>query len=222
MARRNNKRRARKDTEGQAADMAASMAFCAVLNKIFGDVFDKEKPTEKNVVDVPTDGTAVEFPVQEGFEVFISEEGKPMVRRKMEDGDKQLIYEDVAKSLYKNKKDIYFWNASSEEADTFNEYGNDWGDLSNCMTIGQVKRLMAFNKLQNIAKYLNDGWKPDFQDKCSRKYHILFDICKGTFFSSYVTYFNEGNIYFKTEELAEEAIRIMGEESLKDLFSTDW
>ena len=31
-----------------------------------------------------------------------------------------------------------------------------------------------------------------------------------------------GAIYFRTENLANEAIRLMGEESLNDLFSTDW
>lgn len=33
---------------------------------------------------------------------------------------------------------------------------------------------------------------------------------------------NIASVYFKNEDLANEAIRLMGEESLNDLFSTDW
>lgn len=33
---------------------------------------------------------------------------------------------------------------------------------------------------------------------------------------------NDGSVYFKNEALTNEAIEIMGEESLNDLFSNDW
>ena len=79
--------------------------------------------------------------------------------------------------------------------------------------------MVAFNKLQNIAKYLNGDWKPDFDGD-----HENWHICKegDTFLAMYTKYVNKASVYFKSKDLALEAIRLMGEDSLNDLFSTDW
>lgn len=96
---------------------------------------------------------------------------------------------------------------------------NSYNDINNCASEAQCKRMVAFNKLQNIAKYLNKGWKPDFPD--SNNYTIC-KKCAGGYCILGNTKYQAGAIYFRTEELANEAIRLMGEESLNDLFSTDW
>lgn len=93
-----------------------------------------------------------------------------------------------------------------------------YNDLSNCTSAAQAKRLAAFNKLQNIAKYLNEGWEPDFRSP-EKKWCIVKD---GASFSiQYNQAINDASVYFKNEDLAKEAIRLMGKESLNDLFSTD-
>ena len=85
--------------------------------------------------------------------------------------------------------------------------------------MAQAKRLAAFNKLQNIAKYLNKGWKPDFRSP-EKKWCI---VKVGESFSiRYNQAINDASIYFKNEDLANEAIRLRGKESFNDLFSTDW
>jgi len=239
MAKRDERRskRHQRDRE-QTAHMAASMMMGAIMSKAFHDVFGGDKPTEQNVIDVPTDGTAVELPVQEGFEVFISEEGKPMVRRKVERKEEKdgsaITYEDIAKDLYRNVRNIYFWGSQNDSVMTYEDDNNHWQDLSNCMSEAQVKRLIAINKLQNIALYLNDGWKPDFYDTEEDKFYIAFnggDVIDKIDDEEFLNFSVHNNIddpcyssmvYFKTEELAYKAIAIMGEESLKDLFSTDW
>lgn len=38
----------------------------------------------------------------------------------------------------------------------------------------------------------------------------------------YTRKLNKAGVYFKSQELTKEAIRLMGKESLNDLFSTDW
>lgn len=38
----------------------------------------------------------------------------------------------------------------------------------------------------------------------------------------YTRRLNKASVYFKSQELTKEAIRLMGEDSLNDLFSTDW
>ena len=85
--------------------------------------------------------------------------------------------------------------------------------------MAQAKRLAAFNKLQNIAKYLNKGWKPDFRSP-EKKWCIVND--GGSFSTRYNQAINDASVYFKNEDLTKEAIRIMGKESLNDLFPTDW
>lgn len=156
---------------------------------------------------ITTDGTAVELPVPDNLQVFISEDGKPMVRKKIQGDEKKALdagegkpitYDDICKKLFLNmiayKKSV------------------------KCTTPAQVKRCDAFNKLQNIAKYLNNGWIPDFSD-LEKKWAIFKE--REIFTIKYNQYTNDGSVYFKSEDLANEAIRLMGEESLNDLFSTD-
>ena len=85
--------------------------------------------------------------------------------------------------------------------------------------MAQAKRLAAFNKLQNIAKYLNKGWKPDFLSP-EKKWCIVKD--GESFSTQYNQAINDASVYFKSGDLTKEAIRLMGKESLNDLFSTDW
>ena len=96
---------------------------------------------------------------------------------------------------------------------------SNYKDVDNCTSEAQVKRMIAFNKLQNIAKYLNEGWKPNFVS-----HYQNWEIVKlnNSYYPNYNGLTNNGNVYFKSVKLANEAIRLMGKESLNDLFSTDW
>lgn len=175
---------------------------------------------------IPTDGTAVEMKIPEGFEVFISEDGKPMIRKRVEaegepakSEDSSLTYEDIAKKLYKDNQTVFYYD-NDDKINTF-ECNASYNELDNSLSEAQVKRWLAFNKLQNIALYLNNGWMPNFLSN-SKKYFIWECGATGRYTVGYNTNFNEGSVYFRTEELAEQAIRIMGEESLSDLFNTNW
>ena len=174
---------------------------------------------------IPADGSAVEYPIPDGLSFFFNEEGKLMVHKKIE-GDAEahddkegnpITYDDICKKLFLNKKTFWFCGENNIEEDVLDF--NSYNDSDNCTSIAQVKRLVAFNKLQNIAKYLNKGWKPDFPGSNN------YAICKN-YAGGYSLLGNRkcqaGAIYFRTKDLANEAIRLMGEESLNDLFSTDW
>ena len=173
---------------------------------------------------IPADGSAVEYPIPDGLSFFFNEEGKLMVHKKIE-GDAEtpddkegnpITYDDVLKELYYKK--TAYWVSSSNIKHTTTGEGS-YNDINNCASEAQCKRMVAFNKLQNIAKYLNKGWYPDFP--VSNNY----TICKN-YAGGYSLIGNRkcqaGAIYFMTKDLANEAIRLMGEESLNDLFSTDW
>lgn len=79
----------------------------------------------------------------------------------------------------------------------------------------QLQRLLALNKLMNTAYYLNDGWEPNWDDNAQRKYFIYYNNDDKAFTIDVNTYFNNGVIYFKSIELAQQAVEILGEETIK-------
>ena len=173
---------------------------------------------------IPADGSAVEYPIPDNLQFFFAEDGKLMVRKKTEHetapDDKEgnpITYDDICKDFFYNKN-TYYLDDCNEISSVVLDSSN-YKDLDNCTSFAQAKRLAAFNKLQNIAKYLNKGWKPDFPGSNN------YAICKN-YAGGYSLLGNRkcqaGAIYFRTKDLANEAIRLMGEESLNDLFSTDW
>lgn len=175
---------------------------------------------------IPADGSAVEYPIPDNLQFFFDEEGKLMVRKKIEgdenptndaEEDKPITYDDICKDLFYNK-DAYYLDESNKVSSWVMTSSN-YNDFDNCTSIAQAKRMIAFNKLQNIAKYLNGDWKPNF-DRDDEKWNINKD--GDTFIEMYTRRLNKAGVYFKSLELAKEAIRLMGEDSLNDLFSTDW
>lgn len=174
---------------------------------------------------IPADGSAVEYPVPDNLQFFFAEDGKLMVRKKIEGDEKPtnddkegnpITYDDMCKKLFLHKRTYWVFDKKIEN----NVSGYiTYNDLSNCTSAAQAKRLAAFNKLQNIAKYLNKEWKPDFSI-CDKKWGIIKD--GESFTPKYIMMVNDANIYFRNKDLTNEAIRIMGKESLNDLFSTDW
>lgn len=174
------------------------------------------------------DGSATEIPIPDGFQIFISEDGKPMIRKKIERNEdkeapdaaegKPITYDDICKDLFYNKKTYWLGNKKINYL-----YSDEYNcnDLNNCTSMAQAKHVAAFIKLQNIAKYLNGGWKPKFDGNTEIwDINVAYDSEEYIPCSSVV--YNNGMVYFKSEDITNEAIRLMGEESLNDLFSTDW
>lgn len=248
---RNNRRNSRQRNNNPELPPFASMLFEAILGKgvdmiakKMSENAEEETPdihaegiSNQDVTNInngkasltkciiPTDGTAVELPVPDNLQVFISEDGKPMVRKKIQGDmnktpdaveDNPITYEDVIKELFLSKKT--YWIGDVRISTTISQQ-NNYSDINNCTSEAQARRLIAFNKLQNIAKYLNGDWKPDFDGD-----HKNWNIIKtsNTFIAMSTTALNKASVYFKSEDLVLEAIRLMGEDSLNDLFSTDW
>lgn len=245
---RNNRRNRQRNNGNDEASKFASMMMDAIIGKAFEKVFGNkddryssgihaEGISNQDVTNInngkasltkctiPTDGTAVELPIPDILQVFISEDGKPMIRKKIE-GDakptndaeegKPITYDDICKDLFYNK-DTYYLDESNKVSSWVMTSSN-YNDFDNCTSIAQTKRMIAFNKLQNIAKYLNGGWKPNFKGG-SKNWYIYKDILYHVTFNHTT---NLGIVYFKNADLANEAIHLMGKDSLNDLFSTDW
>lgn len=246
---RNNRRNRQRNNGNEEASKFASMMMGAIMGKAFEEVFGKKDDEDSSDIHaegisnqdvtninngkksltkctIPTDGTAVELPIPDNLQVFISEDGKPMIRKKLglmekapdaeEEEEKPITYDDICKELF-YKKDAWYLNHNHIE--TWVQTSSNYNDSDNCTSKAQVKRLIAFNKLQNIAKYLNKDWKPNFNGH-NNSWFICSDC--GEYDAKYTKYINDGTVFFQSEEDANEAIRLMGKDSLNDLFSTDW
>lgn len=123
--------------------------------------------------------------------------------------DKQLTYEDVCEELFKNGH--YY-------IDTIGEiYKEDMpGYDSNAATSEhQLECILAKNQLANIAVHLNNGWKPNLD--IDYGYCIVFDSFHDFAIDhcAVLCVNSLGKVMFKSRELAQQAIEILGEETVK-------
>lgn len=134
--------------------------------------------------------------------------------------DKKLTYDDVAKELFEDKEICYIDIVGDvEKGKVEKEYVLD---PNNCTSEKQAEKLISINKLLNVAKYLNREWKPNWKDADERKYFIY--TCPRDYYIGVksATVHMSDIVYFKSEELAKQAIEILGEETVKTALSTDW
>ena len=245
---RNNRRNRQRNNQPELSPFA-QMLFGAILGKGAEMIANKMKEKDENTPSIhtegitdkdiqninegnaslsklyiPNDGTAIEFPTPENLELFFDEEGKLMVRKKQdgepalneETQEKPITYYDILRELYMGKTAYWIYDKCIESG---KQSSYNFDDAVNCTSVAQAKRMVAFNKLQNIAKYLNGDWKPVFDG-----HHKNWSIGKegDTFLAMYTMYVNKVSVYFKSKDLTLSAIRLMGEDSLNDLFTTDW
>ena len=97
--------------------------------------------------------------------------------------------------------------------DMRNEMGIPFVTYNGAHTEKMTDKLRAIRDILVVAEYLNKGWKPDFKDYIQYKYSI--DIVH---LNIKVYRWKESNIsitYFKTKELAQQAIDILGEDTIR-------
>lgn len=148
----------------------------------------------------------------EGYE--IDKENSTFECVKFKPIKKDLTYEDVAKELFLGK-DVPYIDAVGNPRigkleDCYLLYPN------NCTSKKQCEKLLAINKLMNVAKYLNDV----ATKYCS--YYIY--INKSDKVGIGMQYTDNYHLYisFNSKELAQQAIDILGEEAIRLALSTDW
>lgn len=152
-----------------------------------------------------------EFKIQvpEGYE--IDKENSTFERIKFKPIKKAMTYDDVARELFKDKN-RYITTFSCLKG----------GKDVTCTSPRQAEKLIAINKLMNVAKYLNEDWKPNWDEVDERKYFIYTCLIDSYIGVKSATIHMSDIVYFKSEELARQAIKILGEETIKTALSTDW
>lgn len=91
-----------------------------------------------------------------------------------------------------------------------------------CTSSRQYQKLLAINKLMNVAKWVNDGWQPDWDDWGQSKYYIYYSNNYKTLTIDSATIIQGNFVYFKSKELAKQAIEILGDETIKIALCTDY
>lgn len=148
----------------------------------------------------------------EGMEAY--QEGNEIKFRPVK---KELTYKDIARELFDNK--IIYHIADGRIVESL-VLPNTYYNTNNCTSNKQAEKLLAINKLMNVAKYLNGDWQPDWNNNYENKYYLR--IYNEKIEISYAGVYISDIVYFKSEEFAKQAIKILGEEIIKLALSTDW
>lgn len=159
----------------------------------------------------------VKIQVPEGYE--IDKENSTFDCIKFKPIKKVVTYEDVAKELFKDKKGYYTDKFGGILSAVL--YDSQYLDINNCTSEKQAKKLLAINKLMNVAKYLNGEWRPNWKET-DRKYYIKYSDINNEIYVDYSQTIHSIVAYFESEELAKQAIEILGEETIRLALSTDW
>ena len=126
---------------------------------------------------------------------------------------KGLTYENVAEKLFTDR--VVYFIGDGEAIDSYIPSMDSDTHLANQATSKkQLQRLLAINKLMNVAEYLNDGWKPDWKDDTSKCY-LLWHASINNFDTVELSHLQYVGPVFKTKKLALQAIEILGEEEVK-------
>jgi hypothetical protein len=110
--------------------------------------------------------------------------------------EKEIEFPDYLQSYGDYKS--YVWN---------NVYSEINKQLYNLLT---SQKQYAMLKLQYIADQLNGEWVPDWDDGKEKKWYIYYN--NTNFYIDANNNFNQLKIYFKSEELAQKALELMGDD----------
>lgn len=152
--------------------------------------------------------------LQDGQVVHISQESYDALAQAVK--PKELTYDEVSRKLFVGKR-VYYMGSTGKVFSVTIPIDASVCDHNDAPTENQVKQLLALNKLFNVAYYLNEGWVPDWELGKENKYFI--GLQHGSLVMGARVYRAlPGVPYFKSEPLAQRAIAILGEKSIKECF----
>lgn len=157
----------------------------------------------------------VKIEIPEGYE--IDKDNSTFERIVFKEIKKVLTYNDVARELFSDK--ISHW-INSRGTIYIQNFCTSINDPNNSTSKQQLESILALNKLCNVAKYLNGDWVPN--TTIVDKYFIQLTSFNYTVTITSITGFYGGIVYFKTRELAEQALNILGEEEIKKALTLNY
>lgn len=154
------------------------------------------------------DNKELQIIAPEGYEV--DKENSTFEKIVFKKVEEKLTYKKIADKLFQYKNHYFIDNGGS-----IIEASIDWHCPNVAPTEYQLQRLLALNKLMNVAYYLNDSWEPDWNDDLQSKFFIFYNNKSKSFRIESNSYYNNGIVYFKSKELAKQAIEILDKETIK-------
>lgn len=127
---------------------------------------------------------------------------------------KGLTYEDVARKLFFGARAWYFNGNGCIDSVPYCP-ATHICDPNNATSAKQLEQILALNKLMNVAKYLNGDWELQHGDD---KVYLFFDDINREFVVDIEFNVTRSTPYFKSEDLARQAIEILGETEVKKAF----
>ncbi len=136
---------------------------------------------------------------------------------------KRLTYENIADQLFTNNNGVYYINSNGDVVYAFSMNSDNRKKPNNATCKKQLEKLLAINKLMNVAKYLNGNWKPNWENINEDKYYLRVNrTSENTFEIGDTKMICSDIAYFRSRELAQQAINILGEYTIRLALSTDW
>ena len=134
---------------------------------------------------------------------------------------RNITYEDICKELFnKTFYDIDLFGRINRRTN-----GND-SELdcpNNGASYRQLEKLLAINKLVNVAKYLNGDWKPNWgAGNNKEKFYLYHNLADDIVYIKDAYYMTSHVVYFKNENLAQQAMDILGEDTIRLAISPYW
>lgn len=164
------------------------------------------KEYKEKYMNTETKEFKIEIP--EGYE--IDKENSTFEKIVFKKVEEKLTYEKIAEKLFKFETHYYI-----DSNGVIRKNSAGWKCPNAAPTSQQLEKLLALNKLMNVAHYLNDGWEPNWNDGGQEKFYIYYNSATKTLNVSANFYYNSGVVYFKSKEIAKQAIQILGEDIVK-------
>lgn len=155
-----------------------------------------------------TETKELKIEIPKGYEV--DKENSTFEKIVFKKVEEKLTYEKIAEKLFKFETHYYI-----DSNGVIRKNSAGWKCPNAAPTSQQLEKLLALNKLMNVAHYLNDGWEPDWNDYAQRKYFLIYGKKDKIIIPDYTNICNPGAIYFKSIEIAKQAIEILGDEIVK-------
>ena len=165
----------------------------------------------------------ITFEVPEGYVIDKEKSTDTKLVYKLKEEEVET-YDDVAKELFSDKKAWYI--DAQGEIVSFSVIVS-CHHPNNCTTEKQAKKLLALNKMMNVAKYLNGDGKPDWSNSDNTNFKWKIGCVYGTNELTSVPCTlrhaeSEFGILFKNQEACEKCIKILGKETVLLALSTDF
>lgn len=121
------------------------------------------------------------------------------------------------------RSNYYIAYNSCVEADSQKEYSlkdsehyNHFENEKDAIMI--AKKQDAEKKLYHIAKHLNKGWMPDWNNFQQEKWKLNYDHARKEYICFDRSAVDDAVVHFKSKNMLLDIIRLMGKQSLKDYF----